>query len=136
MTVFKGTGALLCLLDMHDMTIKQLDAQIGVDFYDELREYLFNGAAPSDKLLDALSKRFCVKPELFVPSGPLYLFFDKYLAGDALEYEIDEAISEWHNGASLLKLHEYLGMSWDEYVEWTSKGNECLPLLARARSAK
>lgn len=31
---------------------------------------------------------------------------------------IDDTIDNWHNGISKLELHEYLGMTWDEYSEW------------------
>jgi len=32
-----------------------------------------------------------------------------------LELDIDDYIDEWHNGDSNKELHEYLGMTWDEY---------------------
>jgi hypothetical protein len=33
--------------------------------------------------------------------------------------DIDDAIEAWHEGAgSGLHLHEYLGWTWDEYVDW------------------
>jgi hypothetical protein len=33
---------------------------------------------------------------------------------------IDELIDEWHAGDSPLPLHEYLGMTWEEYKLWLS----------------
>lgn len=35
---------------------------------------------------------------------------------------IDDLIDQWHNGDSELSLHEYLGMTVEEYEEWM-KGN-------------
>ncbi|WP_301123533.1 hypothetical protein [Mycolicibacterium fortuitum] len=40
--------------------------------------------------------------------------------------ELDVLVAEWHNtepedGYST-PLHEFLGMTWDEYAEWTKTG--------------
>ncbi len=32
--------------------------------------------------------------------------------------EIDKRIAEWHKSDSKLEIHEYLGMTQDEYVSW------------------
>lgn len=32
-----------------------------------------------------------------------------------------DLIDAWHAGASPLPLHEYLGMSWDEYAQWLER---------------
>lgn len=33
--------------------------------------------------------------------------------------EINELIEKWHNDKeTTLKLHEYLGMTWNEYAVW------------------
>ena len=31
------------------------------------------------------------------------------------EEEINDLIDKWHDGDSEMALHEYLGMTWDEY---------------------
>ena len=31
---------------------------------------------------------------------------------------IDDKIELWHTGTGDMPLHEYLGMTWDEYSEW------------------
>lgn len=36
---------------------------------------------------------------------------------------IDDKIDEWHNSESNLPLHEYLGMTKDEYVSWVKDSN-------------
>lgn len=35
--------------------------------------------------------------------------------------EIDDKIDAWHNSDSELKLHEYLGWTWDEYRAYVEK---------------
>lgn len=34
--------------------------------------------------------------------------------------EFDDKVDEWHNGDSILQLHEYLGMSIADYHEYVS----------------
>jgi hypothetical protein len=57
---------------------------------------------------------------LTVPSRPK--FFDLYSQGHALADEIDDFIDEWHEGADPearnLPLHDYLGLTRDEYEIW------------------
>lgn len=50
-------------------------------------------------------------------------FVDDVLAGHALATEIDEYISRWHAAAddapsAQMELHDFLGMTWDEYGLW------------------
>jgi len=46
-------------------------------------------------------------------------FIDLCLSGDALEEEIDSFVARWHDGDGAdEQLHEYLGMSWQEYSLW------------------
>lgn len=35
-----------------------------------------------------------------------------------IEEAFDDAIDEWHTGSSKLELHEYLGLTWEEYKRW------------------
>jgi hypothetical protein len=45
-------------------------------------------------------------------------FMDRVMAGDVKDpdREIDDAITQWHDAYEELRdLHEYLGMTWDEY---------------------
>jgi hypothetical protein len=44
-------------------------------------------------------------------------FIEKCINGDASLDEIDNYIDEWHDSDSdiNLELHEFLGMSWEEY---------------------
>jgi hypothetical protein len=33
--------------------------------------------------------------------------------------ELDDLVDRWHNGEGEgLELHEYLGMTWEEYEQW------------------
>lgn len=37
--------------------------------------------------------------------------------------DIHDAIGRWHEGDGYgVELHEYLGMSWDEYARWAESG--------------
>lgn len=58
-------------------------------------------------------------------------FIEKCIDGDALYDEIDDYIAEWHEGTSDLPLHEYLGMTRDEYKLWFANAN-ILPLIITA----
>jgi hypothetical protein len=50
-------------------------------------------------------------------------FIEKCINGDASLDEIDDYIDEWHDSDSNndLELHEFLGMSWEEYSLWAVK---------------
>lgn len=64
----------------------------------------------------------------------MYNFIQNCLTGDALLDEIDDYIDEWHDGDSELPLHDYLGMSWDEYAAWIeSPENLTYIITARKR---
>lgn len=47
-------------------------------------------------------------------------FIEQCLAGDVLLEEIDEYVGKWHDGeeGTDQELHQYLGMSWEEYSLW------------------
>lgn len=53
-------------------------------------------------------------------------FIEKLKAGTVAVSSIDDYINEWHDGDSILELHEYLGMAFDEYGEWVMRGNRYL----------
>jgi hypothetical protein len=66
-------------------------------------------------------------------------FFDLYSRGQALPDEVDDFIDRWHEGADpqakSLPLHEYLGLTLDEYELWV-RDPDALPqvLIARRES--
>jgi hypothetical protein len=47
-------------------------------------------------------------------------FIELCLAGRATVAEIDDYVARWHNGLAGqdCQLHEYLGMTWEEYARW------------------
>ncbi|MFT6550018.1 MAG: hypothetical protein ACJA1I_000044 [Zhongshania marina] len=60
-------------------------------------------------------------------------FVDLCLGGDVLEDEIDEFVENWHEDEnSTQEIHEYLGMSWEEYSVWAIKPS-ILPFILTAR---
>lgn len=66
-------------------------------------------------------------------------FFDLYSRGQALPDDIDDFVDRWHEGADpqarSLPLHEYLGLTVDEYELWVHDP-DVLPqvLIARRES--
>jgi hypothetical protein len=48
-------------------------------------------------------------------------FVEKCLAGLALANEIDDYVDMWHTGSHDMQLHEFLGMSWEEYALWVEQ---------------
>lgn len=60
-------------------------------------------------------------------------FVDLCLGGDVLEDEVDDFVENWHEDEnSTQELHEYLGMSWEEYSVWATKPS-ILPFILSAR---
>lgn len=49
-------------------------------------------------------------------------FVELCIKGDILSEEIDEYVLEWHEGRAgeNQELHEFLGLSWDEYSLWST----------------
>ena len=45
-------------------------------------------------------------------------FIDKCIAGSASPSEIDDYVDVWHESDSGLELHEFLGMTLEEYYDW------------------
>jgi hypothetical protein len=61
-------------------------------------------------------------------------FIEKCLSGDAFIDEIDSYEEAWHSGqeGQDMELHEFLGMSWNEYSLWATKPS-ILPSIIRCR---
>lgn len=60
-------------------------------------------------------------------------FVDLCLDGDVLEDEIDDFVERWHEDEETpLELHEYLGMTWEEYSLWSTRPS-ILPFILSAR---
>lgn len=45
-------------------------------------------------------------------------FVDKCIDGDALIFEIDDYVKDWHTGKYSISLSEFLGMTKKEYNAW------------------
>lgn len=49
-------------------------------------------------------------------------FIDQCLSGDVLPSEIDDFVDRWHeHDTGVSSLHDYLGMTWEEYSYWVEK---------------
>jgi hypothetical protein len=57
-------------------------------------------------------------------------YVEAVLDGSALAIEIDDWVDAWHSGNDHLELHEFLGMTWDEYRLWTEKPTSLRFILA------
>lgn len=67
-------------------------------------------------------------------------FVDDVLTGRALATDIDDYIDRWHEAPDdsregSMKLHEFLGLSWEEYRLWGEKP-ESLRLIIGARKQR
>jgi cytoskeletal protein CcmA (bactofilin family) len=73
-----------------------------------------------------------------VPNRPK--FFDLYSRGHALADEIDNFIDQWHEGADpearILPLHDYLGLTRDEYEIWVLNPDMLPHILIARREAR
>jgi hypothetical protein len=65
-------------------------------------------------------------------------FFDLYCKGDASADDIDDFVAKWHARkdarARALPLHDYLGLTRDEYEAWVRDAG-ALPRIRRARKS-
>lgn len=61
-------------------------------------------------------------------------FVELCLEGSVLEEEIEQFVQDWHEGreGADMELHEYLGMSWEEYQLWATTPS-VLPFVLAAR---
>lgn len=59
-------------------------------------------------------------------------FVELCIAGEASLEEIDDFIDAWHAARGGTELHEYLGMTGDEYSLWL-RAPDALPCILRAR---
>ncbi len=60
-------------------------------------------------------------------------FITLCLSGDVLADEIDHFVDKWHDdeGEQNQTLHEFLGMTWEEYSLWATKPS-ILPFILSA----
>jgi hypothetical protein len=64
-------------------------------------------------------------------------YIDAVLAGDALWTDIDDWIRRWHAGEGAEhELHEFLGMTWDEYCVWVEQPAILRAVIAARESGK
>ncbi len=59
-------------------------------------------------------------------------FIDLCLAGNVLLEEIDEFVDQWHEAPAGSELHDYLGMTKEEYSLWL-RVPDALPYIIKAR---
>jgi hypothetical protein len=59
-------------------------------------------------------------------------FIDLALNGEVLADEIDDFVDAWHTSNSGEELHDFLGMTWQEYSLWVGD-SDYLGLILSAR---
>lgn len=59
-------------------------------------------------------------------------FIELALNGDVLPEEIDDYVDAWHEGSGEKELHEFLGMTWEEYSLWLTNP-DFLEIIIAAR---
>jgi hypothetical protein len=57
-------------------------------------------------------------------------FVDDALTGVSGITDIDSYVDSWHDSDTDLELHEFLGMTWDEYRLWVEKPNALRYILS------
>lgn len=62
-------------------------------------------------------------------------FIDLCVHGDVLLDDIDNFVQEWHSKSTNSKLHEFLGMTQDEYSLWVADSN-ALAFIVTAHKRK
>lgn len=64
-------------------------------------------------------------------------FIQLCIDGEAFADEIDDVVDSWHDekAGQGLELHQFLGMSWNEYSLWAVKPN-ILPFIINAHRKK
>lgn len=65
-------------------------------------------------------------------SEPRQTFMELAIDGYREADEIDDFVSEWHDAGSGLKLHEFLGMTHEEYTLWVAEP-DLISLIVGAR---
>ncbi len=58
-------------------------------------------------------------------------FVDHCRSGQASVADMDDYVERWHAGPCAVDLHDYLGMTWDEYAAWVANP-DLLPLIIKA----
>jgi len=58
---------------------------------------------------------------------PTYL--SEILAGRATRSDADDWIGAWHQGATGVELHEFLGFTWEEYGRWSQDSSALSDIL-------
>lgn len=61
-------------------------------------------------------------------------FISLYESGRATSEEIDDYVAKWHQTTTHESLHDYLGMSWEEYSAWV-KDPKILPQILNTHRA-
>jgi len=61
-------------------------------------------------------------------------FISLALAGKVTPDQIDDYVGKWHDNSSGLALHEYLGLTCEEYGVWLSNPDQLLEILANRKS--
>lgn len=70
-------------------------------------------------------------------ADPKRTFLELCAAGRAAPAEIDDYVDRWHDEASDQALHEYLGMTREEYAAWVKDASSLVGIVAaRARAPR
>lgn len=63
-------------------------------------------------------------------------FIQLCLQGEVLPDEIDDFIEKWHQSDSSEELHEFLGMTWNEYAAWVADKSILSLIIASHKTSK
>jgi hypothetical protein len=58
-------------------------------------------------------------------------YLEQVLDGDAIWTDIDDFVKAWHDNHGLgRELHDYLGLTWDEYALWVERPGTLRAIIA------
>jgi hypothetical protein len=63
-------------------------------------------------------------------------YIDLVLGGRALWSDIDNHVDRWHEGEVEMPLHDYLGLTWDEYALWVEQPRSLRLIIAARERGK
>ena len=63
-------------------------------------------------------------------------FMDSVISGKVSMSAIDDYVDNWHDGNSNLELHEFLGLTHDEYTQWVEKPGSLEDIIIMRRAMK
>ena len=63
-------------------------------------------------------------------------YIEQVLDGTATAEDIDDFVDSWHDGSDDRQIHDYLGLTWEEYSNWVIAPDSLNHIIAIRRLTK